>query len=124
MPRFFFNFASPGNYELDDIGGDFEDVESAYLDAHQAALEIAFEMLREHCDPTPYKFDIVDNLGRFLLDIPFSEVMRPGSRPVHHSAILTKVRESLHRNKELQYEIRNQFAQTRVVLESARATMK
>jgi hypothetical protein len=124
MPRFFFHLASPGEYALDDIGADFPDVESAYLDCHQAALEIAFEMLRDHRDPTHYQFDIMDNLGRFLLDVPFSEVMRPRPAPAHYSAILSKVRESLRRNRILQQEIRDEFAQTRLMLESARALVK
>jgi hypothetical protein len=124
MPRFFFHLSSPETRSMDDVGGEFADVENAYLEAHRAALEIAFEMLRDHRDPNRFQFDIVDEQGRFLLDVPFSEVMRPRSRAICHSVILGKLRKNLRRSKELQLEIRNEFAQTQVVLESARATMK
>jgi hypothetical protein len=124
MPRFYFHLVSPGSYATDEVGGEFADFEAAYLDAHHAALEIAFEMLREHQDPGKLQFEIVDDQGRFLVDLPFSEVMRPGGRAVATNVVRQSIKRNLSRNRELQAEIKTEFAQTRIVLADARATMK
>jgi hypothetical protein len=124
MPRFFFHLKSPGNYSEDGVGDEFADVETAYLEAHHSALEISFEMLRDRRDPHGFQFDIVDEQGSLMLDLPFSEVLKPGPRPVRPSPILAEIRKSVERAKELQSEIRHEFARTRVALETARATIK
>jgi hypothetical protein len=124
MPRFFFHLRSPGKYSKDDVGSDFLDVEHAYLDAHQCALEMSFEMLRDHQDPHHFQFDITDEEGGLLLDLPFSEVLRPGARHMRHNSILAELRKNIQRAKVLQSEIRGEFARTQVALQTARETIK
>jgi len=124
IPRFYFHLISPGSYSTDDIGGEFADVETAYLDARLAALEIAFEILREHRDPAGMQFEIVDAQGRFLIEVPFSEVLRPAGRPKANAGVLDSIRRSVSRNRELQAEINAEFVRTRRELENARAMIK
>jgi len=71
MALFFFNFVSPEGYEVDEIGCEFPDVERAYLEAHEAAVEMIAAMMRDHREPTRYQFEIVDDQRRFLMDLPF-----------------------------------------------------
>lgn len=77
MPRFFFNYTSDGATFTDDVGTDFASLEVAYLDACECALAIAFERLRVREDPTADAFEILDENRAVLLELPFSEVLRP-----------------------------------------------
>jgi hypothetical protein len=63
MPKFFFHLISTGNYCADEVGGEFPDVEAAYLDGWQAALEMGFDMLQDRRDPNQHHFEIVDEIG-------------------------------------------------------------
>jgi hypothetical protein len=124
MPRFFFHLVSPGNYSVDEVGGEFCDVETAYLDAWQAALEMSFEMLKSRTDPSRHQFEIVDEEGRFLLEIPFSDVVRPAGRPLHNDGLHTQLRQHLRRNRDLRADLQAEFCKTRQVLETAHATLE
>jgi hypothetical protein len=123
VPIFFFHLIYPGNYCADEVGGEFPDVEAAYLDAWQAALEMSFDMLRERRDPNQHHFEIVDEKGQFLLEILFSEVMRPTVRPTNNLEVRTVLRQRLQRSRELRADIKNEFDKTRLVLKSAHATL-
>src|SRR5689334_8335412 len=77
MALFFFNLVCPRGYEVDDIGSQFPNVEAAYLEARAAAIEMCIEIMREGDDPGRYQFEIVDHQRHFVMECPFSEVVRP-----------------------------------------------
>ena len=88
MPRFFFHLrGGPNSFSPDDMGLDFPDVEAAYLDAFQAAKDMAQEWLTKGQNPRDYVFEVVNAAGELVLELPFSEVLdrqsgrRPGKLP-------------------------------------------
>jgi hypothetical protein len=81
MPRFYFHYWTGERYEVDEIGLEFEDVGRAYLDAYDAAKSMSIETERAGADPSDMRFDIVDRRGKFVLQIPFTEVLGVAARP-------------------------------------------
>src|ERR1700757_2566168 len=77
MPRFFFHFTSQDAVSRDEVGTVFPSLEAAYLDVCQSALEMSIDKLRVRDDPANDSVEITDESGRLLMDIPFSEVLRP-----------------------------------------------
>ena len=77
MPLFFFNFTSPGEVSIDDIGTEFPSLESAYLSTCQAILDIASDKLRARQDPDHDAFEIADAQRTVLMQVPFLEVLHP-----------------------------------------------
>jgi hypothetical protein len=124
MPRFYFNFISPGHYTMDEVGGEFPDVEAAYLDAWQAALELVIDMLRERRDPFHCQFDITDSERRCLLEIPFSEVMRPSAQPTHRHRFSADLCRRIARSRELYSDIKDEFGKARLVLDAIGTTLQ
>jgi hypothetical protein len=122
---FHFHLSTPHGFERDEFGCPFETLEQAYLDAWQAALEISIEMLERREDPSRYRFEISDDNGGLLLDLPFMEVLRP--RPVTRlpgPAHRPQVADRLKRTRELQSEVDAGLRQARESLEVARALLK
>lgn len=127
MPNFFFHLASPAGLERDDLGLAFEGVEAAYLDGCRAALEISMDMLRRRQDPSLYSFEIHDDLGRLVIEIPFHEVLQPRrpavsltkTNPVHE-----RLQATLLRSRALKADIAAELIRARQSLENARATLK
>ena len=124
MARFYFHLVSPGSYCLDEVGGEFPDVEAAYLDGWQAALEMGCEMLKERLDPCRHQFEITDDQGRFLLEVPFSEAMRPPGRATQHFEMRSELRLRMQRSRDLRADIKAECSKTRLVLESTHATLE
>ena len=88
MARCFFNFRQGAHYSVDELGCEFESVESAYLAAVRAAQDIWREMLIQREDPLLCAFDVTDAAGNDLFYLPFSEVLdacagRTHPRPAH-----------------------------------------
>jgi hypothetical protein len=81
MPRFFFHFRSQDDVSRDEVGTVFPSLEAAYLDGCQSALEMSIDKLRARDDPTNDSVEITDESGRRLMNIPFSEVLRPRQKP-------------------------------------------
>jgi hypothetical protein len=118
MPRFFFHLRSQDGLSADETGTDFPCLEEAYLGTCDAILEMAVEMLRARQNPTKDAFEIADDRGNVLMEVPFSEVLWPGAvtnKPVRSETI--RVFESCRRRAErshvLQAEIRAEFQQAR-----------
>jgi hypothetical protein len=77
MPIYFFHLISPEHSDVDETGCEFPNVEKAYLEGCQAALDISFEMLRSRRDPSALRFVVTNERGDVLFDLPFVEALRP-----------------------------------------------
>ena len=129
MPHFFFNYTSGGATSVDDVGTDFSSVEAAYLDACKGALDIAFEKLRARQDPTTDSFEIIDDEQNVLMQVPFSEVLRPAS-PTNTSTMrlqaalaLENCRRQAARSQRLKGEIRAELARTKEMFAAIRTNL-
>ena len=123
MPRYFFHLVAPGGRSDDEIGSEFPGVEAAYLAAYQAALEIGIEMLRELNDPAQHHFEIADAGGQILLDLPFTEAMRPSKGAMLHAEVHARLTRQRERTARVLGEIKGEFAQTRSLLKETRALL-
>jgi hypothetical protein len=129
MPHFFFNYTSHGATCVDDTGTEFSSLEAAYLDTCETALAIAFEKLRVREDPATDSFEIIDDNQNMLMQVPFSEVLRPAAATnistVRQKTIvaLENCRRQVVRNERLKDELRAEFARTRGLFAAIRANL-
>lgn len=86
MPRFYLHLWNGEEFMLDEEGDDLESAEAAYLEAFEAAKEMAIDLIRSRLDVTAYRFDVTDQVGCALFELPFSEVLgtSPERRPLSH----------------------------------------
>jgi hypothetical protein len=126
MPRYFFSLATDDAFTPDDEGVEFPNLEAAYLDLYQTALEMSFEFLRERRDPNGFRFEITDASGAMILELPFSEVLRPKAR-AHPGADMVEARQRMRtqtsRQRGLSEDIASGLATARESLERARARL-
>ncbi|MCJ2104418.1 hypothetical protein MKK70_03255 [Methylobacterium sp. E-041] len=80
MPYFYCHLRGPSGYERDEIGLEFADLDAAYLEVCRAILDMAAELARSGHDPMPYAFEITDDDGLLLMDVPFREMLSKGLR--------------------------------------------
>jgi hypothetical protein len=129
MPRFYLHLWNGSEHVLDQEGDELESAEAAYLEAFEAAKEMAADLIRSRIDATAYRFDVVDAHGRAVLDLPFAEVLgtksmppRPASKAVMpaHEAVVPAVTK---RRQELMWDVAQQIMIARSVMSSARATL-
>jgi hypothetical protein len=129
MPLFFFNHTSQGSTFVDDIGTEYSSLEAAYLDTCDAALAIAFEKLRARQDPTADAFEIADDKHNVLMQVPFSEVLRPAAAGnistvrQQHTLVVKNCRRQAERSERLHGEIRAEFARARRMFDAIRANL-
>ena len=129
MPRFFFDFSSGGTVVADDVGTEFPSLEDAYLDACQSALEISFEKLRSRSDPNLDSVEILDARRQSLMQVPFSDVLRPkpaGSpaRQDQCTEIVSSYQQQLTRGKRLKAEIREELRKMQTTFGAIRANLE
>ncbi|AWN38170.1 DUF6894 family protein [Methylobacterium radiodurans] len=74
MPLFFFDVRTPRGVEPDDIGSEFGSVEAAYLEACKAIPGMLVDLQREGEHARDLAFEIRDEAGRELWQIPFNEI--------------------------------------------------
>ena len=129
MPRFFFDFSSGGTVVADDVGTEFHSLEEAYLDACQSALEISFEKLRIRSDPNLDSVEILDARRQPLMQVPFSDVLRP--KPLRSPArqdqcpeIVSSYQQQLTRGKRLKAEIREELRKMQTTFGAIRANLE
>ena len=79
--RYHFHLRIGRELSPDEIGLDMPDLDTAYLEAFQAAQAMWAELLAERSDPMLRSFEIADSDGRVLLVLPFREVLERASRP-------------------------------------------
>jgi hypothetical protein len=81
MPRFHLHLWTGTEHVTDQEGDELESVEAAYLEAFEAAKEMAADLIRSHSDVARYRFDVVDGAGRSVFELPFTEVLGKSSKP-------------------------------------------
>jgi hypothetical protein len=127
MPRFFFHFTSQGDVSRDEVGTVFPSLEAAYLDGCQSALEMSIDKLRVRDDPTNDSVDIADESGRLLMNIPFSEVLRPQQKPgMNHRAtdgIIQACERQVLRSNMLRSELQAEFEKAQSAFYSIHAKL-
>ena len=82
MPRFFFHLRSPAGLEQDEIGLDLDGVERAYLDAYATIPAMGVDLLLGKSNPYRHAFEIMDEEGHLLMEVPFSEALDEGRKPL------------------------------------------
>jgi len=80
MPLYFFHLISPDARSADECGCELPNVESAYLEAYRAALELSFEMLQKRRDPSSLRFEVTNDSDQIVIELPFSEALHPEPR--------------------------------------------
>jgi hypothetical protein len=126
MPRYFFHLVTPSTYYADDIGAEFETAEAAYLDASRAAVELSIEALRRRETTTGHRFEIMDDHGQLLFDLPFNEMVRSrGSNPFQSNlALRRQLDDGLRRSRDLQASVAAELARARENLKATRALLR
>jgi hypothetical protein len=80
MPIFYFDYGDDdGGLDPDTDGSEFPNIEAAYINAYHAAIDMWAEARHQGRDVTRHRLQIRDELGRVLLELPFTEVL--GYRP-------------------------------------------
>ena len=129
MPHFFFNYTSGGATSVDDVGAEFSSLEAAYLDTCKTALVIAFEKLGARQDPTTDSFEITDDAQNLLMQVPFSEVLRPAAATnistvrLQTALALENCRRQATRNETLKGELRAELARTKEMFAAIRTNL-
>jgi 2-succinyl-5-enolpyruvyl-6-hydroxy-3-cyclohexene-1-carboxylate synthase len=120
MPLYFFHLISPAERCLDDLGSHLPDVEQAYLEVYQAALDISFEMLRLRRDPSQLRFEVTNESGEVLFDLPFSEALHPTNKAASLTSLHEKLRQNFDRQRALTSEFREQVQKTLSTISTTR----
>ncbi|MDR7035823.1 MULTISPECIES: DUF6894 family protein [Methylobacterium] len=87
MPCYHFHLRTPEGLEWDAEGVPFDTLEEAYLDVWRGIETIAADLLRGGTSRAAllrHAFEIADTRGRFLMEVPFAEVLGlggPARRP-------------------------------------------
>ncbi len=126
MSRFFFHFCGPAGFCRDEEGAEFGTLEDAYLDLWKAAVEMSVDALRQHRDASRDRFELWDEQGRFVLDLPFSEVMKAGvDRPPPPTGDLhDRLSANITRAHALKADLVSGFEEAFQLLETARAVLR
>jgi hypothetical protein len=129
MPLFYFDFQFGETIEADDVGTEFPTLQDAYLDACRSALEMSLERLRTRHDPNVDSVEILDAQRRSLMQVPFSDVLRP--KPLRSSALrdrsnqlIGSCHEHLSRGKRLKAEIGEELRKMQAMSLDIRASVQ
>jgi hypothetical protein len=120
MPRFYLHLWTGAEYITDQEGDELESAHAAYLEAFEAAKEMAADMVRNHSDPTQHRFDVFDRSGRVLFEVPFSEVLGKAPKRLRRAAPDT---EENKRRKALMEAVAHEIGVARVTIAAARETL-
>src|SRR4051794_7514001 len=118
MPLFFFHLVRPDDVSPDELGNEFPSAEAAFVAAYDTALEISFEMLKEHKDPLAYRFEIADPQGTILFDLPFSEAMRTAPPRRRSGELAESLKRARDRARRVKSELGAEYARARSLLSS------
>ena len=127
MPLFFFHLrGGPDGLSLDKDGLDLLDVEAAYLEAHQTALDMAQEWLRKGRNPRGYAFEVANGAGEVVFEVPFAEALdrQAGRRPVNLTRAIRTAKEQGERMMRLSAELAQQVKEARENLHRSRELLQ
>ncbi|MHA4835875.1 DUF6894 family protein [Sphingopyxis sp. MSC1_008] len=85
MALYYFHFSDGSTLSRDDCGVECANAEDAYLQAFTTTQEMWSELLVKRKDPSKCAFEITDEAGRLLFQLPFAEAVeacRGNSLPV------------------------------------------
>jgi hypothetical protein len=109
MPRFYFNFRDESGLMPDFNGIEFDNIEEAYLEAFAGAQEIWLEMFKNRKDPRICSFEIMDEGGALLMELPFLEILNDliKVRPpkVADEVLIAKMRVNVERSRRLRSDL-------------------
>jgi hypothetical protein len=120
MPRFYLHLWTGAEYITDQEGDELESADAAYLEAFEAAKEMAADLIRAHADATHHRFDVFDRSGRVLFEVPFTEVLGTAPKLVRRAEPNTEVDK---RHKALMEAVAHEIGVARVTIAAARETM-
>src|ERR1043165_3338092 len=118
MARYFFHLTSPDGSSKDEIGTELPNAEAAYLEACDTALDMSFEMLRKRADPSRHAFEVRDEGGHVIFEIPFAEVTRPAERRAPFAEIHAKIEHNQKRASRAISALKTDFRRTQRLLDS------
>ena len=76
VPRYFLHVREAGDLVEDPDGTDFPDEAAVRKEAIEAAREIMAEHIRKGLDVSSWSFEVVDEDGRLIMSVPFSEAVQ------------------------------------------------
>lgn len=87
MPWFYFHLRGPKGLERDDTGLEFASLEVAYLEACRSVPAMGAELAYTEKNPARYAFEITDVSDTLLIEVPFTEVLDRGRKPVAPASV-------------------------------------
>ena len=78
MPVFYFHYWDGCLLTEDTEGSEHDDVCHAYIEAYETVEGLAIDLIRDHRSATRGRIDVVDESGRRVFHLPFSEVLARG----------------------------------------------
>ena len=75
MTLFFFDFRHQSGLDRDEDGIELADVETAYLEAHRAIIDIWADARRQGFRPSYRSVEVRDSLDQVVLEIPITEAV-------------------------------------------------
>ncbi len=109
----------------DEIGLELPDLETAYLEAFQAAQAMWSELLAERSDPLLRSFEIADSRGRVLLTLPFREVLERARKPRGPRPNEVRSAEALlERTRALAASLRKEMNAAQEMIKAAQSTTR
>jgi hypothetical protein len=116
MPRYFFHFRSAELLEHDEEGLEIPDLDTAYLEAFEAAKEMWIDAIRTMSNnPSQQQFEISNDDGQTLLIVPLREVL-DSLKGVHKALPM----ENAERAAKLSAEVKQAVATARQSLAHSR----
>lgn len=109
--------------DRDEDGLEFPDLDTAYLEAFQAATEMWIEALAEVRNPSRERFEIRDGTGRIVLVLPFSEIIETGRGVRRRVRDCPGLLSAVERTRDLQTDVATQIAVARKQIREARESL-
>lgn len=81
MPRYFFHLRREGAKFIDHDGQSLKDPDQAWEAAKAAALDLMRNEAADGVAWSSYHFEVTDEAGRVLLELPFTEALETKRQP-------------------------------------------
>jgi hypothetical protein len=122
MPQFYFHLRDELGLHPDDLGTDFPDVETAYLEAFAGATGLWAQMLREQRDPRRSRFEVANAAGQPLFELLFTEVLETAAKgaPKPTCALVLAARDRAERLTALTQGLTHEIAVSHRLVQETR----